>query len=113
MVPRRNVRWGAVAAGGLALIAAGPSIAGSGLFGNAGTFTRTKANATEIGRIALGSNAGALRLSPNGSRFLIQGLEEEGDASDVRNALEFTMGAVEGGGDTRNFAGSQAEFADR
>jgi hypothetical protein len=53
-----------------------------------------------------------LRLSPNGSRFLIQGLEDEGDASDVRNALEFTIGAVEGGGDTRNFAGSQADFAD-
>ncbi len=112
MVPRRTVKWGAAAAGGLALLSAGPSITGSGLFGNAGTFTRTRATATEIGRVALGSNAGALHLSPNGSRFLIQGLEEDGDDSDVRNALRFTIGAVDGIGVTRSVAASQADFAD-
>src|SRR6185436_18950474 len=71
-----------------------------------------QATAIETGRIALGSNAGALHLSPNGSRFLIQGLEDDGDNSGLRSALEFTSGAVDGGGDTRSFAGSQADFAD-
>ena len=111
MVPRRDVKWGAAAAAGLALASAGPSIAMSGLFGNTDAFTRTQAIATEIGRISLGARAGELRLSPNGSRFLIQDYDEDGDDSDVARASRFMIGAV-GGGETRHVSALHAEFAD-
>jgi hypothetical protein len=111
MVPRRPVKWGAAAAGALALVSAEPSIAASGLFGNTGVFTRTQATATEIGRIALGSRAGQLHLSPDGSRFLVQDYDEDNEDSRVGNGSRFTIGAV-AGGETRHFAASHADFAD-
>ncbi|MGH7555210.1 MAG: M48 family metallopeptidase, partial [Longimicrobiales bacterium] len=107
----RQAKWTGAAVAASAVVLGSPLlIASNRLESNAG-LTRVTADAIEIGRIALSGSATGLRLSPAGSRFIVQHYDgQTWHGSPITRPIRHIVGAP--GGARREIDATQIEFVD-
>jgi Zn-dependent protease with chaperone function len=108
----RASRTAAAVAAAIAIAAISPSIATMRLLGGGDAFARTRATASEIGRVVLGTGAAGLSVSPTGDRFLVRQFEYDGDDDEEVPKKEFSYTLGDFHGSKRNFAALEAELVD-
>lgn len=108
METRRARRWSAAAmAGGIA--AGAPVLMTSYPLGGGDELARARADLVELARVPLGGSASSLQLSPEGSRFLVQRIDERAASRSRPMPPAFVLG--DSSGALREIDATQVEFA--